>query len=91
MTARDELAQFLAGGDAVFYEPQRTFAYASADALIAAGWRKMPSLSAIAKALFDVRDDEFDDEEWDDLSAVDRERWECDARAILALMDGDNK
>lgn len=38
----------------------------------------------IARALFDVRDDEFDTDEWEDLDAVGRERWLCYADAISA-------
>lgn len=37
----------------------------------------------IAKAIFNVRDDEFDLDEWDDLDATDRERYTCDAQAII--------
>jgi len=42
------------------------------------------ALEAAAKAIFDVRDDEFDLEDWDDLGATERERYECDARAALS-------
>lgn len=40
----------------------------------------------IAQALFDVRDDEFDLDEWEDLDSTDRERWLCDADAVLPLI-----
>lgn len=38
----------------------------------------------IARAMFEVRDDEFDTDEWEDLDAVGRERWQCYADAIMA-------
>ena len=46
---------------------------------------KRPDREQIAKALFEVRDDPYDDDEWEDLDAQQRERWECDADAVLAL------
>ncbi|MGQ3382959.1 hypothetical protein [Glutamicibacter sp. TV12E] len=42
------------------------------------------AVEAAAKAIFDVRDDEFDLDEWEDLDATRRERYECDARAALS-------
>lgn len=42
------------------------------------------AVEAAAKATFDVRDDEFDLDEWEDLDATERERYECDARAAVS-------
>lgn len=42
------------------------------------------AFDAAAKAIFDVRDDQFDLDEWEDLDATQRERYECDARAALS-------
>ena len=39
-----------------------------------------------AKAIFDVRDDEFDLDEWEDIYPTERERYQCDARAILPVI-----
>ena len=44
-------------------------------------------IAEIAKAIFDVRDDEFDTDEWEDLDSTDRERYECDARAVLPVVE----
>lgn len=41
------------------------------------------ALEAGAKAIFDVRDDEFDLDEWEDLDSTERERYKCDARACI--------
>ena len=41
-------------------------------------------IEAGARAIFNVRDDEFDMDEWEDLGATERERYECDARAAYA-------
>ena len=38
---------------------------------------------AAARAVFETRDDPYDDTEWDELTSADRERWECYARAAL--------
>lgn len=40
-------------------------------------------VEAAARAIFEVRDDEFDVRTWDDLDSYQRERYECDARAAL--------
>ena len=40
----------------------------------------------IARALFEVRDDAYDLDEWEDLDSTDRERWMCDAAAVLPLV-----
>lgn len=40
----------------------------------------------IARAIFDVRDDEFDMDEWDDLDSSERERYLCDADAALRVI-----
>lgn len=37
----------------------------------------------VAKALFEIRDDPYNDDEWEDLTSVDRELYECQARAAL--------
>ena len=39
-----------------------------------------------AKAIFDVRDDEFDLDEWEDIDSTEHERYQCDARAILPVI-----
>ena len=39
-----------------------------------------------AKAIFDVRDDECDLDEWADIYPTERERYQCDARAILPVI-----
>lgn len=36
-----------------------------------------------ASAIYEVRDDPYDLEEWGDLDSAERERYECDARAAL--------
>lgn len=41
----------------------------------------LPSLEQIAEAIFDVRDDPYDMDEWAELNSTDRERYECSARA----------
>lgn len=38
---------------------------------------------AAARAVFETRDDPYDDTEWGELTSADRERWECYARAAL--------
>ncbi|UUX60156.1 hypothetical protein [Glutamicibacter halophytocola] len=43
-----------------------------------------PALAAAAKGIFDVRDGEFDLDEWEDLDATQQERYECDARAAAS-------
>ncbi|MFJ4168512.1 hypothetical protein ACIPY3_03270 [Paenarthrobacter sp. NPDC089714] len=45
-------------------------------------------LEAAAKAIFDVRDDPYDNTEWHELHSADREPFECQARAALAAADG---
>ena len=40
----------------------------------------------IAQAIYDVRDDPYDDTEWSDLSSADKERYHCDADAALAVL-----
>ena len=39
-----------------------------------------------AKAIFDVRDDEFDLDEWEDIDSTEHERYQCDARAALPVI-----
>lgn len=46
-----------------------------------------PRIEAAAKAIFDVRDDEFDMDEWEDLDTTEREQPACQARAALAAAD----
>ena len=93
MSTRDELAEALGGGQ-IYYEPQRTLHYMKADALIAEGWRKMPSDFTVERV---ERGGDFQsitfsngsticgsseqdaDGNWIDSRAID---------AILALMDG---
>ena len=38
----------------------------------------------VARVLYDVRDDEFDTDEWGDLDSQQRERWYCYADALIA-------
>ena len=38
----------------------------------------------VARVLYDVRDDEFDTDEWEDLDSQQRERWYCYADALIA-------
>jgi len=78
MTAREELAESLRRSRAewlgtVTTEQSATF---QADALIAEGWRKMPSRKAVEQALANS---------WDDAT-----EYEGAVDAILALMDGSN-
>lgn len=40
-------------------------------------------VQAAAEAVFETRDDPYDDTEWGELTSADRERWECYARAAL--------
>ena len=40
-------------------------------------------IDAAARAMFETRDDPYDDTEWGELTSADRERWECYARAAL--------
>ena len=40
-------------------------------------------IRAAARAVFETRDDPYDDTEWDELTSADRERWKCYARAAL--------
>lgn len=62
-----------------------------ADALIAAGWRKMPSREALARWAH-VRFNEFGfgspQQVWDEMEAHEKVEWYREADAILALMDG---
>lgn len=44
----------------------------------------MGNREQIAEAIFNVRDDEFDLDEWDDLDSTEKERYLCDADAVLA-------
>ncbi len=39
-----------------------------------------------AKAIFDVRDDEFDLDEWEDIDSTEHERYQCAARAALPVI-----
>ena len=39
-----------------------------------------------AKAIFNVRDDEFDLDEWEDIDSTEHERYQCDARAALPVI-----
>ena len=41
----------------------------------------------IAKAIFAVRDDPYDTNEWFELHATDREMWECYARDALPVIE----
>lgn len=41
------------------------------------------AVEAGARAAFDVRDDPYDDDEWEDLDSTDRELYECQSRAVL--------
>ena len=40
-------------------------------------------IEAAARAVYETRDDPYDDTEWGELTSVDRERWECYARVAL--------
>lgn len=40
-----------------------------------------------AKAIFDIRDDAFDDDEWEEIGSTDRELYECQSQAALAAAD----
>lgn len=95
MTAQDELAQWFAdrrvGGVALVVSPED---YETAEALIAAGWRKMPSIAQIAdqvmlNAIYHGREGSvMTDESRDDF---EYDRALQTAHAILALMDGENE
>ena len=39
-----------------------------------------------AKEAFEIRDDPYDDDEWDDLDSSDKELYECQARAVLGAV-----
>lgn len=39
-----------------------------------------------AKEAFEIRDDPYDDDEWDDLGSSDKELYECQARAVLGAV-----
>ena len=45
---------------------------------------KAALIEAAAKAIFDVRDDEFDLDEWEDCR--DPERWQCNAEAVVPVV-----
>ena len=47
--------------------------------------RVAPSEEEIARVIFDVRDGDLDTDEWEDANWETRERYECDARAVLKL------
>lgn len=40
------------------------------------------AVEAGARGAFDVRDDPYDDDEWEDLDSTDRELYECQSRAV---------
>ena len=40
-------------------------------------------VEAAAAAMYETRDDIYDDTEWEDCDSADRERWYCYARAAL--------
>lgn len=40
-------------------------------------------IEAAAAAMYETRDDVYDDTEWEDCDSADRERWYCYARAAL--------
>lgn len=42
------------------------------------------AVEAGARAAFEIRDDPYDDDEWEDLDSTDRELYECQSRAALA-------
>ena len=71
----------------VWNSPTRYDAMVLAEAAIAAADAAV-TVEMIAKALFDVRDDEFDLDEWEDIDGSERERYICDARAVLAILRG---
>ena len=82
MTARDELVRLI--GSAVYGEPENlSRATECADALIAAGWRKMLSREALVAELTRNRSGCYDS------AITDNEFFaEAIADAILALMEG---
>lgn len=55
----------------------------SADLRVTAQEPTDTEIEAAALAIFEIRDDAYDLDEWEDLTAVDRERYVCDARAAL--------
>jgi hypothetical protein len=66
--------------------------YSAADAVLAAGWRKMPSKDEIARAL--ALSDGWPADEWEQIIKEPISRtltYGATADAILALMDGDNE
>jgi len=42
---------------------------------------------AVAKALFEIRDDPYDTEKWEEIDSSERELFDCQARAALAAAD----
>lgn len=42
------------------------------------------AVEAGARGAFEVRDDPYDDDEWEDLDSTDRELYECQSRAALS-------
>lgn len=58
-----------------------------ADALIAAGWRKMPSRDSIIREMAEVDEQTVDEASWKAMEYM----YGPHADAILALMDGDNE
>ena len=43
-------------------------------------------IARAAKEAFEIRDDPYDDDEWDDLDSSDKELYECQARAVLGAI-----
>lgn len=47
------------------------------------------AIERAAKAIFDIRDDPYDVDEWEDLDSTDRELYLCQARAVVAALKGE--
>lgn len=49
------------------------------------------TVERVARAIFAVRDDPYDMDEWDDLDSAQREPFECQARAVVAALTPDGQ
>jgi len=67
------------GGDQAAHQAEML----RAAGLLVAGAPTEEQIERAAKGIFDIRDDQYDDREWEELDSADRELYICQARAAL--------